>query len=104
MLSLIFFGLANAGTVNNPSVYEGDNAVITYELGYAAPADGVEVRVETANGSATRNVDFSITGSQLGYRTIASGDTSISITATTVDEGVNEVGGISCCFYGKCFI
>ena len=50
----------------------------------------MEVRVETANGSATRNVDFSITGSQLGYRTIASGDTSISITATTVDEGVNE--------------
>ena len=46
MLSLIFFGLANAGTVNNPSVYEGDNAVITYELGYAAPFDGVEVRVK----------------------------------------------------------
>ena len=90
LLTLILGGLAAAGTVNNPSVYEGNNVTITYDFGYSAPADGLEVRVETANGSATRDVDFSITANQLGYRSVTFGSTSISITATTVDEGVVE--------------
>ena len=90
LLFLILGGVASAGTVNNPSVYEGNNVTITYDLGYAAPVSGLEVRVETASGSATRDVDFSISANQLGYRTITSGSTSISITATTVDEGVVE--------------
>ena len=78
-----------AGTVSDLTVAEGNNAVFTYNLGFTAPSDGVEVRVMTNNVTAS-SADYTIVPSQLGWRQIAAGGTSIDLTVSTVNDGVTE--------------
>ena len=92
-LTLLFFvlsGLAVAGTATSPTVTEGNNAIITFDLGYTAPVGGVEVFVATNSATATLGTDFTVAGSQLGYRTIAAGDKTLTVTAAIINDGLSE--------------
>ena len=92
-LTLLFFvvsGLALAGTATSPTVTEGNNAVVTFDLGYTAPSGGVEIYVMANSASATLGTDFTVAASQLGYRTIAAGDQTLTVTAAIISDGVTE--------------
>ncbi len=92
-LTLLFFivsGLALAGTATSPTVTEGNNAIVTFDLGYTAPAGGVEVYVQANSATATLGTDFTVAASQLGYRTIAAGDQTLTVTAAIINDGVTE--------------
>ena len=79
-----------AGTATSPTVTEGNNAIVTFDLGYTAPAGGVEVYVQANSATATLGTDFTVAGSQLGYRTIAAGDQTLTVTAAIINDGVTE--------------
>ena len=82
-----------AGTTADVSVTEGNSVTVTYNLGYTAPAGGVDVEVLT-NPTTASALDYSIAANQLGWRTISSGsdsiDVSISATSDSMVEG-NEI-------------
>ena len=82
-----------AGTTSNVSVTEGNSVTVTYNLGYTAPAGGVDVEVLTNPTTASAS-DYSIAANQLGWRTISSGsdsiDVSVSATSDSLVEG-NEI-------------
>jgi len=90
LLFLVASGLALAGTATSPSVTEGNNAVVTFDLGYTAPSGGVEVYVSANSATATLGTDFTVAASQLGYRTIAAGNQTLTVTAAIISDGVTE--------------
>ena len=81
-LTLLFFivsGLALAGTTSNYSVSEGNSVSVTYNLGYSAPAGGVEIEVLSFAATATSGSDYTIASNQLGVRTIPAGQNSLDV-------------------------
>ena len=85
-LSVVLF----AGTTNNVHVVEGNNATVTFNLGYTAPSGGINVEVLTNPVSATASSDFNIAGSQTGDRLISAGSSSLTVSISTINDGIIE--------------
>ena len=85
-LSVVLF----AGTTNNVNVVEGNNATVTFNLGYTAPSGGINVEVLTNPVSATASSDFNIAGSQTGDRLISAGSSSLTVSISTINDGIIE--------------
>ena len=74
-----------AGTTSNVSVTEGNNVTVSYDLGYAAPAGGVDVEVVYQPTTASVS-DYSIAANQLGWRTISAGNSQIDVAVSATSD------------------
>ena len=74
-----------AGTTSDVSVTEGSSVTVTYDLGYTAPAGGVDVEVLNQPTSASVS-DFSISSNELGWRNISAGSKTIDVSVSAASD------------------
>ena len=90
LFAVVASGLVWAGTTSNYSVTEGNSVTITYNLGYTAPAGGIEVEVVSYAATATSGTDYTIASNQLGVRSVSSGQSSLTVVASVATDSLTE--------------
>ncbi len=72
---------------NNGTVTEGGSLTLTVTLGLAAPSGGVVIPVQAASGGTAATSDYSLSATSV---TVASGQTTGTLTFTAVDDDIEE--------------